>query len=168
MIDYTSNILPDFLREHYSSRPFDVILDTVGNDHALYSNSPTYLTPSGLFCTIGIVDFGKLTSSIDVFPPISISFLGSTVWSVSKRILQFLSAMALPVYLGGVPRQHTFEGVNMDRSRMLTLVQLIEEEAFKAVIDSTYKFTDVLSAYDRLLSRQVIGKVVIEVHNEEL
>lgn len=167
MIDYTSNVLPDFLREHYSSRPFDVILDTVGNDHALYSNSPAYLTPSGLFCTVGIVELGKL-SSIDTFSSTSISFLGSSVWSVSKRILQLLSAMALPVYLGGVPRQHAFEGVNMDRSRMLTLVQLIEEKAFKAVIDSTYKFTDVLDAYDRLLSRQVIGKVVIEVHNEEL
>ena len=58
VIDYTSTNLPDFLREHYSSRPFDLILDTVGNDHALYSNSPAYLAPSGLFCTIGIVDFG--------------------------------------------------------------------------------------------------------------
>ncbi len=58
IIDYTSHFLPDFLREHYSSRPFDVILDTVGIDHALYSNSPAYLAPSGLFCTIGMVEFG--------------------------------------------------------------------------------------------------------------
>ena len=59
VIDYASHVLPDYLREHYSSCPFDVILDIVGIDHALYSNSPAYLTPSGLFCTIGIVEFGK-------------------------------------------------------------------------------------------------------------
>jgi hypothetical protein len=35
------------------------------------------------------------------------------------------------------------------------------------VIDSTYKFTDVLDAYDRILSRKVTGKVVIEVNDLE-
>lgn len=82
---------------------------------------------------------------------------------VSKRILQLLSAMALPVYLGGVPRRHIFEPLKTDHSRMLAMVQFVKQNAIKAVIDSTYKFTDVLDAYDRLLSRKVTGKVVIEV-----
>jgi NADPH:quinone reductase-like Zn-dependent oxidoreductase len=47
------------------------------------------------------------------------------------------------------------------------MAQLVEEGAFKAVIDSTYKFTDVLDAYDRMMSRQVTGKVVIEVNDLE-
>ncbi|CAF1187274.1 unnamed protein product [Adineta steineri] len=147
IIDYTSHVLPDLLREHYGSRPFDVIFDTVGSDHALYSNSPDYLTPSGLFCTIGMVEFG------------------STVWLVTKRILQLLSAMVVPVYLGGVPRRHIFESLTPTSSRMVAMAKLVEEEAFKAVIDSTYKFTDALDAYDRMMSRKVTGKVVIEVNN---
>ncbi|CAF0796886.1 unnamed protein product [Adineta steineri] len=136
VIDYTSHVLPDYLREHYSAYPFDVILDSVGSDHALYSNSPDYLTPSG-----------------------------STVWLATKRILQFLSAMVVPVYLGGVPRRHIFEGVRPNHSRMVALAKLIEEGAMKAVIDSTYKFSDALDAYDRLMSRKVTGKVVIEVND---
>ncbi|CAF1444304.1 unnamed protein product [Didymodactylos carnosus] len=72
--------------------------------------------------------------------------------------------MVIPVYLGGVPRRHVFEPLKMVPSRMIALAQLIEEEAIKAVIDSTYKFTDVLDAYDRMMSRKVTGKVVIEVN----
>ncbi|CAF0796938.1 unnamed protein product [Adineta steineri] len=136
VIDYTSHVLPDYLREHYSSRPFDVILDTVGSDHALYSNSPDYLTPSG-----------------------------STVWLATKRILHLLSAMIVPVYLGGVPRRHAFEPLKPNHSRMVALAKLVEEGAMKAVIDSTYKFSDALDAYDRLMSRKVTGKVVIEVND---
>ncbi|CAF4039143.1 unnamed protein product, partial [Adineta steineri] len=130
VIDYTSHVLPDYLREHYSSRPFDVIFDTVGTDHALYSNSPDYLTPSG-----------------------------STVWLATKRILHLLSAMIVPVYLGGVPRRHAFEPLKPNHSRMVALAKLVEEGAMKAVIDSTYKFTDTLDAYDRMMSRKVTGKV---------
>ena len=73
--------------------------------------------------------------------------------------------MALPVYLGGVPRRHAFEPLKSVHSRTVATAQLVEEEAFKAVIDSTYKFTDVLDAYDRLMSRKVTGKVVIEVND---
>ena len=65
-IDYTAHDLPAFLREHYSSHPFDAIFDTVGSDHALYSNSPEYLTPEGLFCCIGLVDLGKVLQIINL------------------------------------------------------------------------------------------------------
>ncbi|CAF1053582.1 unnamed protein product [Adineta ricciae] len=146
IIDYTAHDLPAFLREHYSSRPFDAIFDTVGSDHVLYSSSPAYLTPEGLFCAIGLVDFG------------------STVWAGTKRILQLLSAMMVPVYLGGVPRRYIFEPLKVSHARMVAMAKLVEDKAFKAVIDSTYKFDGVLDAYDRLVSRQVIGKVVVEVN----
>ena len=94
-------------------------------------------------------------------------YLGSTVWSATKRVLQLLSAMVVPVYLGGVPRRHIFEPLNIVHSRLVAMAQLVEEEAFKAVIDSTFKFTDALDAYDRMMSREVTGKVVIEVNNLE-
>ena len=89
------------------------------------------------------------------------------MWSASKRFLQLLSAMALPVYLGGVPRRHAFEPLKSVRSRTVATAQLVEEEAFKAVIDSTYTFTNALDAYDRLMSRKATGKVVIEVSDLE-
>jgi NADPH:quinone reductase-like Zn-dependent oxidoreductase len=73
----------------------------------------------------------------------------------------------VPVYLGGVPRRHIFEPLKSVRSRMVAMAQLVEENVFKSVIDSTYKFTDVLDAYDRILSRKVTGKVVIEVNDLE-
>lgn len=91
-------------------------------------------------------------------------YLGPTYWSATGRILQLLSAMFLPTYLGGVPRRHVFEPLRIASSSMAAMVTLVEQEAFKAVIDSTYKFTDALDAYDRLISRQAIGKVVIEVN----
>jgi NADPH:quinone reductase-like Zn-dependent oxidoreductase len=78
-----------------------------------------------------------------------------------------LSAIIVPVYLGGVPRRHIFEPLKGVHSRMVAMAKLVEEKAFKAVIDSTYKFTDVLDAYDRMMSRKVTGKVVIEVNNLE-
>ena len=86
------------------------------------------------------------------------------MWAGTKRIFQLFSAMMVPVYLGGVPRRYIFESLKVSHTRMVAMAKLVEEEAFKAVIDSTYKFADVLDAYDRLLSRQVIGKVVIEVN----
>jgi NADPH:quinone reductase-like Zn-dependent oxidoreductase len=141
------------------------MLDTVGIDHALYSHSPDYLTPSGLFCTIGMVEIGNsylIHSSHCIFKSHP---LGSTVWSASKRLLQLLSAVALPVYLGGVPRRHVFEPLKSVHSRFVAMAQLVEEGAFKAVIDSTYTFTNALDAYDRLMSRKVTGKVVIEVND---
>lgn len=141
-----------------------MILDIVGIDHALYSNSPAYLTPSGLFCTIGIVEFGKPSLIINHILFL-ISVLGSTVWSATKRILQLLSAMVVPVYLGGVPRRHAFDPLGMVHSRFAAMGQLVEEKVFKAVIDSTYKFTDVHDAYDRVMSRKVTGKVIIEVND---
>ncbi len=42
--------------------------------------------------------------------------------------------MALPVYLGGVPRRHIFEPLKIDQLRMLAMTQLMEEKASKAVI----------------------------------
>lgn len=72
--------------------------------------------------------------------------------------------MALPTYLGGVPRRHIFEPLRPDQSGFHAMIQFIEQNAFKAVIDSTYAFTDVHDAYDRMMSRQAIGKIVIEVN----
>ncbi len=71
----------------------------------------------------------------------------------------------MPVYLGGVPCRHSFDPLGIVHSRMVAMAQLVEEGALKAVIDSTYKFTDVLDAYDRTMSRKVTGKVVIEVND---
>jgi NADPH:quinone reductase-like Zn-dependent oxidoreductase len=89
------------------------------------------------------------------------------VWSATKRLLQLLSATVVPVYLGGVPRRHIFEPLKPNRSRTLAMAKLVEEGVFKAVIDSTFKFANALDAYDRILSRQVIGKVVVEVNDLE-
>lgn len=73
--------------------------------------------------------------------------------------------MVVPVYLGGVPRRHAFEPLKPNYSQTIAMAKLVEEGIFKAVIDSTYKFVDALDAYDRMLSGQVTGKVVIEVNN---
>lgn len=72
--------------------------------------------------------------------------------------------MFVPVYLGGVPRRHIFEPLDIVQSRLVAMAKLVEEQALKAVIDSTYKFADVLDAYDRMMSGNVTGKVVIEVN----
>ncbi len=41
--------------------------------------------------------------------------------------------------------------------------ELVKDGTYKAVVDSEYRFDDVLEAYDKLLSKQVAGRVVINV-----
>ncbi len=41
--------------------------------------------------------------------------------------------------------------------------ELIKEGTFKTVVDSEFRFVDVLEAYDRLTSKKAIGRVVVNV-----
>jgi len=43
------------------------------------------------------------------------------------------------------------------------IAQMIVDGKVKPVIDSVYKFDDVYSAYDKLMTERARGKVVIEV-----
>eukprot|EP00026_Physarum_polycephalum_P010601 Phypoly_transcript_10768.p1 GENE.Phypoly_transcript_10768~~Phypoly_transcript_10768.p1 ORF type:complete len:354 (+),score=52.08 Phypoly_transcript_10768:202-1263(+) len=148
VIDYTAHDLPEYLKEKFGDQPFDVIYDIVGSDHRLFTNSPNYLAPSGTFYTIGLE-------------------FGDTLFSGIKRIAQVASAMALPTYLGGVPRKHIFESTGITQSRIEGVAELAKEGTLKAVVDSVFKFDDVLGAYDRLASRGVVGRVVVQVNELE-
>eukprot|EP01112_Ceratiomyxa_fruticulosa_P021248 TRINITY_DN740_c0_g1_i2.p1 TRINITY_DN740_c0_g1~~TRINITY_DN740_c0_g1_i2.p1 ORF type:complete len:387 (-),score=79.07 TRINITY_DN740_c0_g1_i2:110-1270(-) len=147
-IDYRANKLSEYLKQHYSSDPFDFIIDIFGNDHALYANSPHYLRPDGAYYNIGI-DFG------------------SSKWSAAKRVVEFLGEMLLPTFLGGVPRTHIFASTHITKKRLLAVQQLVEEGSIKAVVDSVFQFEDALSAYDKLLDGSVTGKVLVEVKKLE-
>jgi len=144
VIDYTKHDLPTYLREEYASHPFDVIYDVVGNEHALFTNSPHYLTPSGTFYAIGLE-------------------LGDTLWTGAKRVGQLITAIALPTFLGGTGRKHIFESTNNTKERIEGVAELAKDGILKAVIDSVFKFSEVHAAYDRVTSRGVIGRVVVEV-----
>lgn len=82
---------------------------------------------------------------------------------MSKKILQTLSSVFQPVFLGGVPRKFIFESTKGNRDRFEGVAKLAKEGAIKAVIDSVYKFDDVINAYERQMAHKAVGKVVVEV-----
>jgi NADPH:quinone reductase-like Zn-dependent oxidoreductase len=43
------------------------------------------------------------------------------------------------------------------------VAELAKKGVIKGIVDSVFKFNDVLAAYDRLLSRSVVGRVVVQV-----
>eukprot|EP01113_Clastostelium_recurvatum_P012190 TRINITY_DN16304_c0_g1_i1.p1 TRINITY_DN16304_c0_g1~~TRINITY_DN16304_c0_g1_i1.p1 ORF type:complete len:373 (-),score=68.38 TRINITY_DN16304_c0_g1_i1:2-1120(-) len=151
IIDYTAVDLPSHLSTHFKERPFDYIFDTVGNDHSLYTKSPTYLKQTGTFNLIGLMEFGK------------------TYLDVAWRVAGLIGAYVLPSYLGGVPRPFTFEStknLKLD-SFVPRLLPYMEEGSLRTVIDSVYTFDNALEAYDRMASGKAAGRVIIELVNEK-
>ncbi|KAJ7043986.1 NAD(P)-binding protein [Mycena alexandri] len=162
-IDYTEAPLVKQILSRPSLK-FHAILDAAGlTDPALYLNSPSYLLPGGSYVTCG------------TFPKGSRARLG--------MLRQFFEGKLGPAWLGGVPRQWGIFTVSLEKKDIETVADLVTKGkspalfllvrlfagAVKPTIDSVHSFDreNVMKAYEKLMSKRVVGKVVVKVTDEE-
>jgi len=142
VIDYTKiDSLSDNLAENPPEPLFNGIIDCVGTDNNLYTNSPAYLVPKGVVVSTG---------------PDMTNFIGSVSQSIALA-----GHLVRPTWLGGTGRAFSVVLVENSRAELQNLAGLIEEGKINPVVDSVFKFDEVLQAYDRIMSKHTRGKVVI-------
>ncbi|KAI3321291.1 GroES-like protein [Xylariaceae sp. AK1471] len=140
VVDYT---VYENLYDHLSSlatpigsRPFDAIIDLVGDD-TLYYRSPDYLKVDGKFHSIARGPLGFITE------------FKFNHW---------------PVMLGGVPRVFSAVFSNPAGSSAQEVVNWFNKGCIKEIpVDSVFKLDDVLQAFERLATQRVVGKILIKV-----
>lgn len=139
--DYTKAPLHEQLLNNPPTPKFHAILEAVGfGDPSLYSASEAYLAPDGIFISTGPQPDGLF------------SFF-QVAWHF------FLQ----PRWAGGINR--TFSGVRVkpNKAELEEIQQLVADGKVKPLVDSVYKFEDVLKAYEKMMSRRARGKVVVEI-----
>lgn len=128
-----------YLADSYASEPLDLIIDCVGDD-TLFTDSPAYLQPKGRF--------------IEIVP-------GRT-----QGIYPFIMNQLRPVIFGGTPRQYKILGLAPSGKFAHELAQWIEDGLVKEIlIDSEYAMKDVVSAYEKLMTKRAAGKIIIKIQD---
>ncbi|GAA5824063.1 hypothetical protein JCM11251_001506 [Rhodosporidiobolus azoricus] len=147
IIDYKSTDLVKELASRFSvkEKPFDIIYDTVGYDARLYNESAKYLSFNGVFIDIAGPPFQHTLTSL-------ISAVGT-----------FASRLALPAFLGGVPRKYVFGMFKPGEGQLREIGEFVAEGKLKPIVDEVFPFEEALSAYERQKSGRAKGKVVVSV-----
>ena len=133
MIDYTKvSPIHDYLASNYGSRPFDAILDTVGQQE-LYKHSASYVKQDGVIINVGTPPEGG---------PIG------TVLRMAKNTM-------LPSMLGGIPRRFHFFSAALSGEGAADLAKFVEEGTMTVRVESVFKLEDVLEVSLRISSRSM-------------
>ncbi|EIW64611.1 NAD-P-binding protein [Trametes versicolor FP-101664 SS1] len=141
--DYTKAPLHEQLAAADVTPKFHVFYETVGLvDPALFTHSPAYLAPGGIFLSVGPTSTGAGYAAMANF-----------VWNVLLR----------PSFLGGVNRKWKFVGVKAVPEDLKAFAKLVEEGKVRPIVDSVYAFEEAKKAYERVLSQRATGKVVVKV-----
>jgi NADPH:quinone reductase-like Zn-dependent oxidoreductase len=143
-IDYTKAQLPNQLSSNPPSVKYHTILDAVGLiEPALYTQSPTYLAPGGVFVSTG--------------PMPSLSWYGMS------NLMLYVKAIITPTWIGGTPRPWKLVQVENKPETLKALSDLVADGKLKPVVDSVFSFADVHKAYERILTGRARGKVIVRV-----
>ncbi|KAM0340147.1 hypothetical protein ACHAPU_010639 [Fusarium lateritium] len=151
VVDYTQhNPLTQHLTGEFSSKPFNTIIDTLGNQ-ALYLASPKYLVPHGNYTAVGIK------------PP---TFF---VPDFLRAVLQMKLNEWWPVspWLGGVGRR--WIGTSMMNPTLQdrqAIADMIGRGDIKLVRDSVWAFSDTKEAYRKLAGLHARGKILVKVDEQ--
>ncbi|KAF8644811.1 hypothetical protein AX16_008268 [Volvariella volvacea WC 439] len=144
-IDYTAAPLHQALVSSPPSPKFHIIFDAVGLiDPALFTHSPAYLAPGGVFITSGPMPHGMSAKQL---------------WLTTKTA----AAAYWPRFLGGIPRAYHIVMVKHSVQDLHALEELLAQGKLTPIVDSVYEFEDVLKAYERIMSFRATGKVVVKV-----
>ncbi|KAJ7504525.1 hypothetical protein B0H11DRAFT_1982774 [Mycena galericulata] len=149
-IDYTETPLVDHLKANPPSPKFHVMFDAAGlTDPALYLNSASYLAPGGTYLTAGTVP--------------------KTRKEIGGVLRQVFEGFFRPTWLGGVPRKYGMVQVSLGKKELETVRDLVAKGAVKPRVDSVYSFDrdGVLKAFEKIMTKHAVGKVVIKVTDEE-
>ncbi|CCC12667.1 unnamed protein product [Sordaria macrospora k-hell] len=140
IIDYTAVDVCQALRER--GQVFKLAVDNVGLPAELYKAGDDYLLPDGKFVQVG--------------GPMSLAAVSSTM----SRLLR-------PSFLGGGKRKFQLYTLTSDQHQDLTILgQMVAEGKVKPVIEHTYDFEDVPTAFGDLRKGKTHGKLVIHVSDK--
>jgi len=120
-------------------RPFDHIVDNVGNLSRVFEESEAYLREGGTYVQVA----GSADS------------VGAIVAMVRRTLL--------PTWLGGVNRKWTSMIAKNDNEALGKMAGWIAEGKLKVIIDSEYSFEDADKAFAKLKSGRARGKILIDV-----
>ncbi|KAG6841464.1 hypothetical protein C0991_010889 [Blastosporella zonata] len=162
-IDYTIQPIHEILITNPPSPKFSVIFDAVGlADPSLYTHSPAYLAPNGIFVSNG--PFPKDAS-------------GPELWNLVRTIV----AISTPQWLGGVPRRWTvvndiYSKAKLDATQVLAAqgrhyvlvwvgikVDRTMSGSLNLPIDTVLDFKDVIEGYEKQMSKRARGKIVVRI-----
>ncbi|KAF2184853.1 NAD(P)-binding protein [Zopfia rhizophila CBS 207.26] len=140
VIDYRANApVQKFLAKEYGTRPFDVVVDTVGAQK-IYTHSPAFLKESGVFVNIG-------------------GYTDGTAWTLWHWFINYF----WPSWLGGTPRKYVMFSGSPDQESMEKLVKYVGEGKMTTVVEKVYEMDQLLEAFDLLNTKRVRGKLVVKV-----
>ncbi|KAF8504133.1 hypothetical protein BU17DRAFT_58327 [Hysterangium stoloniferum] len=140
VIDYKVTSVIEHFMLNPPSPKFHDIFDTVGLSAELFTASPAYLAPNGSFVSVGVLKGG--------FGNILMAFVKTELW---------------PSWLGGTNRKYKLLSVANKKNDLDALGNLITDGKVNPLIDSTFPFTDVQKAYQRILTGHARGKVVVHI-----
>ncbi|KAJ4341954.1 Reticulon-4-interacting protein 1, mitochondrial [Ascochyta clinopodiicola] len=139
VLDYKKGSIVDQLKAQ--GKPFDVILDNVGNPTNLYKASNKYLVPQGTFVQIGL--------GMDL-----------------SAMRQFFGNLLLPSFLGGGSAKYLYSVTKPNQIDLKQLSKWAEQGQIKPVVDSVFSFKETPEAFARLKTGRSRGKVVVRVKEE--
>jgi len=140
VINYQTQDVLDTLKA--STHKYDMVVDLVANNRALFWQSHEYTSPEAKFVTV------------------SISHQLSFIWFVTM-------AQLLPGFISGAKRRHITVFGSLRVEDLTQIAEWMVEGKVRAVIDSEYKFEDVREAYRQLKTGRAKGKIVVNVAREE-
>ncbi|KAF7295966.1 PKS-ER domain-containing protein [Mycena kentingensis (nom. inval.)] len=124
------------------------VFDAVGlTDPALYLSCASYITPEGSYITAGTLP------------------KGAAEWKGMAR--QVIEGVLRPRWLGGVPRK-LGAVTALEPSDLWKISELVANVSIKPIVDSVHSFDreGVMGAYERLMTKRAVGKVVVRVADE--
>jgi NADPH:quinone reductase-like Zn-dependent oxidoreductase len=139
VLDYNARPLLDQLRDIAATgHAFDLAVDNVFNDPALYFQAHTYTAPAAKFVEVAS--------------------------SPNLAFFQFaLSALLWPGFLGGGRRKLVFAAADIRPETLERIGDWIVGGVVKPVTDEVFPMEDVAKAFKRLKSGRATGKIIIDV-----
>lgn len=112
---------------------YDHMVDHIGTPADLYSQSDSFLRPGKVFLQVG------------------------------GEILNYAARLVRPGFLGGGTRKYVILMMKVKKDDMYQVGQWMHEGKVRALIDSTYEFSDAVKAFEKLRTGRSRGKIVIHV-----
>ncbi|KAJ9097584.1 hypothetical protein QFC21_004618 [Naganishia friedmannii] len=146
VLDYQVSPLPFQLAKQ---EPFDLIMDCIGTI-PVYRNCAKYLKPNRPYIAVGI------------------DLHGLSTLQTMKAFLSIAASVALPAFLGGVPRTFGVFTMKYDEKALKEMADMLDKGILRVPIDSEYGWEkdDVMKAYDRQMSARAKGKIIIDMQRE--
>jgi NADPH:quinone reductase-like Zn-dependent oxidoreductase len=136
VIDYkTANIIAELKKQ---PNFFDLVVDNVGTPSDLYFASTHFLKPDGMYMQVA-------------------------AHSLFSAATSMLSKQLWPAFLGGGTGRLAMAGAKNDFEIYTQLAKLVQEGKIKAIIDSTFEYSDAPKAFERLQTGRAQGKIVVRV-----